>query len=143
MKISTRGHYGVLAMTVLARHYGGNPISIKEIAEEKNLSASYLEQLLAPLRRAGLVRSVRGPRGGYHLASVPEDITVGDVLEVLEGPFVPVECAGTDEALPCCEDDCSLRRVWQDLRDSMLQVVDSVTLRELADDVGSRQTGVE
>ncbi len=141
MKISTRGHYGVLAMTVLARHYGEDPVSIREIAQEKNLSASYLEQLLAPLRRAGLVRSVRGPHGGYQLASLPEDITVGDVLEVLEGPFVPVECAGADRELPCCEEDCSLRRVWQDLRDSMLQVVDSVNLGELADDVGSRQRG--
>ncbi|MFO8059266.1 MAG: Rrf2 family transcriptional regulator [Bacillota bacterium] len=136
MKISTRGQYGVLAMTVLARHYGRDPVSIKEIAEEKNLPASYLEHLLAPLRRAGLVRSVRGPRGGYQLASPPEDITVGDVLVVLEGPFVPVECAGED--LPCGEQQCSLRRVWQDLRESMIQVVDSVTLRELTEDVGSR-----
>lgn len=139
MKISTRGHYGVLAMTVLARRYGEDPVPVREIAEEKGLPANYLEQLLAPLRRAGLVRSVRGPQGGYQLSTDPGEITVLDVLEVLEGPLVPVECLGSDRTreLPCCDGDCSLRRVWLDLHESMISVVDSVTLSDLTEDVGS------
>lgn len=139
MKISTRGHYGVLAMTVLAGRYGEDPVPVREIAEEKGLPANYLEQLLAPLRRAGLVRSVRGPQGGYQLSTAPGEITVLDVLEVLEGPLVPVDCLGSHRTreLACCDGDCSLRRVWVDLHESMISVVDSVTLSDLTEDVDS------
>ncbi len=124
-------------MTVLAEKYGGDPVTIREIAEAKELSSNYLEQLLAPLRRAGLVRSVRGPQGGYHLARAPEMITVRDVLEILEGPLMPVECADEDISPECCEEDCSLRRVWIKMRERMTGVIDSVTLRDLTEDVGS------
>lgn len=124
-------------MTVLAERYGEQPVTIREIAEAKELSSNYLEQLLAPLRRAGLVRSVRGPQGGYRLARAPENITVGDILQVLEGPLLPVECADETISPGCCDEDCPLRQVWIAMRDRMEEVIDAVSLRDLTEDVGS------
>ena len=135
MKISTRGQYGVRAMIELSRAFGAGPVSIKAIAEQQGLSHSYLEQLLAPLRRAGLVRSVRGPEGGYYLASAPEAITVGDVLRVLEGPLAPVECVEDGEGGLCAQEaGCPARRVWMMIRNAVTDVVDSVTLQDLMSD---------
>lgn len=136
MKISTRGRYGLLAMIVLAQKYGCGPTSIKEIVEIQGISHSYLEQILSPLRRAGLVRSVRGPEGGYHLSRSPADISVGDVLRVLEGPLVPVDCVDRQVGGQICDrqDACSARPVWVSLRDSLNDVVDSVSLHDLAED---------
>ncbi len=138
MKISTRGRYGVLAMIVLAEQHGSGPTSIKEIVEQQGLSHSYLEQILGPLRRAGLVRSVRGPEGGYLLARTPEEISVGDVLRVLEGPLVPVDCVEEEQNIQqTCErqDACSARQVWMSLKKSLTDVVDSISLQDLIDGV--------
>src|SRR5699024_12802184 len=87
MKISTKGRYGLTVMIELARKYGEGPISLKSIAEDKNLSAHYLEQLAAPLRNAGLVRSVRGAHGGNSLGGDPGKRTAGGIIRGLEGPM--------------------------------------------------------
>ena len=125
-------------MTVLATRHGRGPTPVRDIAAAQGLSQSYLEQLLAPLRRAGLVRSVRGPEGGYHLASEPDAITVGDILRVLEGPLGPVECVDADAETCAREGACAARRVWIMVRDSVNEVVDSITLADLlsGDDLG-------
>ncbi|MCL6581714.1 MAG: Rrf2 family transcriptional regulator, partial [Firmicutes bacterium] len=86
MRLSTRSEYGVIACCELARHHGEGPLPLKAVAEEQGIPEAYLEQLVAALRRAGLVRSVRGAQGGYVLSRSPEKITVGDVVRVLEGP---------------------------------------------------------
>ncbi len=92
MKISTKGRYGLTIMIELAKQNGNGPISLKSIAKENNLSEHYLEQLVAPLRNASLVKSVRGAYGGYVLAKEPDDITAGgDIIRILEGPITPVE----------------------------------------------------
>ena len=91
MKISTKGRYGLTIMIELAKKYGEGPVSLKSIAQANDLSEHYLEQLIAPLRNAGLVRSIRGAYGGYVLADEPGNITSGDVIRVLEGPITPVE----------------------------------------------------
>ena len=88
MRLSTRGRYGLKAMYQLACHYGEGPISLNSIAEEQDLSENYLEQLVATLRKEGLLNSVRGAQGGYMLAKPPEDITVGNILRTLEGDLV-------------------------------------------------------
>src|SRR5699024_9965464 len=98
MKISTKGRYGLTVMIELARKYGEGPISLKSIAKDKELSAHYLEQLAAPLRNAGLIRSVRGAYGGYILAKKPEELTAGDIIRVLEGPITPVEGIEEEES---------------------------------------------
>lgn len=92
MKISTKGRYGLTIMIALAKgHPSKNPISLKVIAQEYHLSEHYLEQLIAPLRNVGLVRSVRGAKGGYLLAEEPKNITAADIIKPLEGPIRPVE----------------------------------------------------
>src|SRR6266581_2442818 len=97
MKVSTRVHYGLRAMTELARSYREERLlSISEIARNEALPLSYLEQLVGELRRAGLVEGTRGVHGGYRLARAPEAITVGDIYRILEGEVAPVDCTAED-----------------------------------------------
>lgn len=123
LKISTKGRYGLTVMIELARKYGEGPISLKSIAEDKDLSAHYLEQLAAPLRNAGLIRSIRGAYGGYILAKEPEEITAGDIIRVLEGPITPVE--GIEEEEP------AQQALWMRIRDVVKDVLDTTTLQDL------------
>lgn len=123
MKISTKGRYGLTIMMELATKYGEGPISLKSIAEKHKLSEHYLEQLVAPLRNAGLVKSVRGAYGGYVLSTVPEQITAGQIIRTLEGPISPVDFTE--------EDDPAKRDLWIRIRDSIASVLDSTTLSDL------------
>lgn len=132
MKISTKGHYGVQAMFDLAQHYGEGPISLKSIAERQDLSEHYLEQLIAVLRKAGLVKSVRGAQGGYILARDPADIKVGDIIRVLEGPIAPVECVNDEDPEQCMKAEfCITRNVWEKVRNSIEEVLDTITLADM------------
>lgn len=139
MKVSTRGEYGVRAMVALAHHYGEGPMSIAEIARKSNIPPAYLEQLIAPLRRAELVKSRRGARGGYILARTPEEIRVGDVYRVMEGPVAPMECVSEDLADQTCPliDGCETRPIWLKVRNSIVDVLDSTTLADLTRDTPS------
>jgi len=110
-------------MMELATRYGEGPTSLKSIAEKHQLSEHYLEQLVAPLRNAGLVKSIRGAYGGYILSKTAEDISAGDVIRVLEGPISPVDFTE--------EDDPAKRDLWVRIRDSIAQVLDSTTLQDL------------
>lgn len=123
LKISTKGRYGLTIMMELAAKFGDGPISLKSIAEKNQLSEHYLEQLVAPLRNAGLVKSVRGAYGGYILSKEAEQITAGDVIRVLEGPISPVDFTE--------EDDPAKRDLWLRIRDSIALVLDSTTLADL------------
>ncbi|WP_126427891.1 cysteine metabolism transcriptional regulator CymR [Brevibacillus marinus] len=123
MKISTKGRYGLTIMMELAQNYGNGPVSLKNIAQRNDLSEHYLEQLIAPLRNAGLVKSIRGAYGGYVLSRPPEEITSGDVIRVLEGPISPVEFME--------EEDPAKRYLWLRIRDSISAVLDSTTLKDL------------
>lgn len=132
MRLSTRGHYGLKAMYDLARHYGAGPIPLKSVAERQNISGHYLEQLISVLRKGGLVKSVRGAQGGYVLARPPEEIRVGDVIRLLEGPIAPVECVSEIRAAECDQaDHCITRTVWRRVRDSIAQVMDSISLADM------------
>src|ERR671935_2138835 len=134
MKVSTRVHYGLRAMTELARAYGdGRLLSIAEIARNEDLPVAYLEQLVGELRRAGLVEGIRGVRGGYRLARGPEAITVGDVYRVLEGEVAPVECTAEDYLPGACarEPVCLSRSIWDRVQHAILAVLDSTTLDDL------------
>ncbi|HHT70585.1 MAG TPA: Rrf2 family transcriptional regulator [Firmicutes bacterium] len=133
MRLSTKGRYGMRAMLALARRYGEGPVPLKEVAETESLSESYLEQLVSELRKAGLIRSVRGAQGGYYLAKEPSIITAGDIIRVLEGPIGPVQCVVDLPGIDICDcaESCVERLLWQRLRDSMAQVLDSITLADL------------
>lgn len=125
MKISTKGRYGLTVMIELARNFGDGPRSLKSIAEDKDLSAHYLEQLAAPLRNAGLIRSIRGAYGGYVLVDAPSNISVGDIIRVLEGPITPVE--GIEEEEPAQQE------LWLRIRDVVKEVLDKTSLQHLID----------
>ncbi|MGG7164382.1 RrF2 family transcriptional regulator [Clostridium ihumii] len=135
MKLSTKGRYGVKAMVDLAINYGGNPISIKNISERQNISEYYLEQLFSSLRKAKLIKSIRGATGGYVLGKAPEEITIYDVLEVLEGPIEISTCLDSD----CCNniDCCATRMVWKKIKDSIDSVTTSITLKDIVEDYKS------
>lgn len=124
MRISTKGRYGLTIMIELAKNYGEGPTSLKTIAQANDLSEHYLEQLIAPLRNAGLVKSIRGAYGGYILSEVPSKITAGDVIRVLEGPITPVE--GIEDEEP------AKRELWIRIRDAIRDVLDNTTLEDLA-----------
>src|ERR1700716_4530760 len=123
MKVSTRVHYGLRAMTELARSYREDHLlSISEIARNEALPLAYLEQLVGELRRAGLVEGTRGVRGGYRLVRAPEAITVGDVYRVLEGEVAPVECTAEDYLPGTCirETVCMSRSIWERVQAAIL-----------------------
>jgi len=134
MKVSTRVHYGLRAMTELAGSYReGKLLSISEIARKEDLPVAYLEQLVGELRRAGLVEGTRGVRGGYRLARVPEAITVGDVYRILEGEVAPVDCTAEDYLPGACarEPVCLSRGIWARVQSAILGVLASTTLDNL------------
>jgi len=135
LRLSTRGHYGLKAMFDLAQHYGTEPIPLKTVAERQNISENYLEQLIATLRKTGLVKSVRGSQGGYILARDPEKITVGDIIRVMEGPIAPVDCVSEIEPAECDQADyCITRSVWARVRDSLAELMDSISLADMLRD---------
>lgn len=138
MKLSARVEYGVRAMAVLALHDRSGPLPLREIARSEEISFQFLEQIFPDLRKAGLVGSVRGARGGYYLARPPEQINVGDIVRAVEGPIAPVNCLVENESRePCCHrgEACRTRHVWEKLRDRINEVLDSVYLDDL---IGSK-----
>lgn len=132
MRFSAKEQYGLRAMVELARHQDEGPVSLAEVAQVENLSLSYLEQIVIPLRRSGLLRSVRGARGGYVLARPPEGVTVGDVIRALEGSIMPMTCVAEDECTPCeREGSCATRTVWKEVHDRIVETLESTTLADL------------
>lgn len=135
MKLSTKGRYGLKAMLDLAIHNSEGQISLKSIAERQDISENYLEQLFAILRKSGLVKSIRGSQGGYVLAQAPEAITVGAILRVLEGSLAPVDCVTEIDPANCSKSEgCVTKFIWAKIRDSVNDVVDSITLEDLLED---------
>jgi Rrf2 family protein len=133
MKLSTKGKYGVKALFELALHEGAGPMSLKTIAERQGLSEHYLEQLAAPLRKAGLIVSVRGAQGGYVLSRPASQITVGDIVRVLEGPIGFTDCTTEGEPAPDCAAGCVVRGVWEKVTAQIVNVIDSISLFDLAE----------
>ncbi|MDR3564392.1 MAG: Rrf2 family transcriptional regulator [Negativicutes bacterium] len=142
MKLSTKGRYGVSAMYDLALHYGQGPISLKSVAERQGISEHYLEQLMGVLRKSGYVKSVRGAQGGYTLTKDPTQITVGDIIKIMEGPIAPVDCLLSDAPdNDYCQRAtfCVTRGVWAKVRDSINTVLDSISLADLCSDEKNKE----
>ncbi len=137
MKLSTKGRYGVKAMVDLAINQGEDPVSIKSISQRQNISEYYLEQLFAPLRRAEIIRSIRGAQGGYLLNRDPETVTVLEIMNILEGPIEISDCVETGECTNI--DCCATRTVWVKLKDAINGVMENITLQDIVDDY--HQTG--
>ena len=136
ISFSTKGEYGVRMLVQLARHWRPQspvPVSLAEVAMDEALPRAYLEQLVIPLREAGIVASTRGAHGGYALARDPREITLGEALRALEGPLAPMICASEDPNHALCErlGACSVNYLWVKVRDAISGVLDSTTLADL------------
>jgi Rrf2 family protein len=130
MNISTKGRYAVRAMLDLALQSTDEPTLIKDISKRQEISDLYLEQLFNRLKTAGLLRSVRGPKGGFMLARPPVEIRLIDIFEAMEGSVAPVDCV--DNATLCARaDSCATRDVWAEMKKAMVQVLESTTLQDL------------
>ena len=138
MKLSTRARYGMRALMDLTLHSTGQPVQLKDIAARQKISLSYLEHLVIPLISAGIIKSVRGAHGGIMLAKPPEDIRLKQILEVLEGPLAPVDCL--KDAGSCPRSGlCATQDVWDELKTAMENILESKTLRDLANNQKSKE----
>jgi Rrf2 family transcriptional regulator, cysteine metabolism repressor len=133
MKLSTRSRYGVRALLELAIDYKKGPLQIKTIAEREKISNKYLEQLISILKTAGLVLSVRGPKGGYTLAKPPEEIKLKDVFLILEGPVTTFDCLVDKDYCTRCG-DCLTKNIWLKMQAAINEVLGSITLKDMAED---------
>lgn len=134
MKISTKGRYALRMMLDLAVNHTGQPIQIKEIAVRQGISGKYLEQIISVLNKAGYVKSVRGPQGGYVLAKKPEEYTVGMILRLTEGSMAPVSCLEFEENDCPRQDECVTLMVWKRLDEAIKGVIDTITLADLVEE---------
>ncbi|MFI3171213.1 MAG: Rrf2 family transcriptional regulator [Eubacteriales bacterium] len=134
MKMSTKGRYGLRALIDLAQYSEIEPVSITSIAARQGISERYLEQLMSKLKKAELIKSIRGAGGGYTLARSIESITVGEVLRALEGNIEPVECSGIQETGCDSSSCCVSKMVWQKINDSVNQAVDGIMLVDLVNE---------
>ena len=135
MKLSTRAKYGLKALIDLGLYSEKEAVSLQSIAGRQNISVSYLEQLMALLKKAGLVKSVRGAAGGYFLGRPAEEISVGDILRVLEGGLEAATCPGTEGDGGCQGSDlCVAKLVWKRINDSITDAVDTLMLSELIEE---------
>lgn len=136
MKLSTKGRYAVMAMVDLAKHSKGSPVALADIAERQEISLSYLEQLFAKLRRGGLIRSVRGPGGGYLLARPMETTRVSDIIMAVDEPIRATRCKpGSPRGCQSDKSRCLTHDLWEELGNQIHLFLSSVTL----DDVTNRR----
>jgi Rrf2 family protein len=133
LKISTKGRYALRLMLDLALNDTGETIRIKDIAARQEISEKYLEQIIAVLNKAGYVKSVRGPQGGYRLARKPKDYTVGMILRLTEGSLAPVSCLDDDPNECSRQEDCVTIYIWEKLYAAINSVVDKYTLADLVE----------
>ncbi|MFC1950448.1 RrF2 family transcriptional regulator [Chloroflexota bacterium] len=132
MKLSTKGRYGTRALLELALHYREGPVLLKEIAQRQQIPLRYLEHLITPLIAGGIVRSIRGARGGILLVKAPEKIKLSEALQLLEGSIAPVECINNPEV--CVRSKfCVTRDVWEELERAMSGVLESTTVQDLVE----------
>ena len=132
MKLSTRSRYGTRLMLDMAEHYNNGPVHLMIIAQRQGISVKYLEQIIIPLKKAQYVKSVRGPKGGHALARPPEEITVGEIVALLEDGVSLVECSHNEDS---CERStfCPTRHIWQEAAQAMFAKLESITLADLVE----------
>ena len=143
MRLSKRGEYGMRAMIFLAVNGGsGKLFTIRDIAEQENIPTRFLEQILLTLKNAGMLHSKMGPEGGYYLARPSEEITLGSIERILDGPLAPIGCVSQTAYEPCTcpdEDACGLRMAMLDVRNEIARLLDRQTLAEIAGRVRQRK----
>lgn len=134
--LAQKTRYALRSLLYLAEERGGAPVQLARIAETQRVPPKYLELIMVDLKRAGLVKSMRGPRGGYRLARAPEEISFGVIVRVMEGPIALVSCASENFYEPCgdCHDEatCAIRRAFSIVRDQTTTFLDGISLTEAA-----------
>ena len=132
MKVSMKGDYGVRALVELAHHFGEGPVQSAVIANRQSIPEPYLDQLLTSLRRAGFIRSVRGPQGGHALIRDPHDLRLSEAVGALEGSLSPIACL--DDPNGCTRTTrCCLRSVWEEVEAATLKILNGITIADLAE----------
>ncbi|MBA7653485.1 HTH-type transcriptional regulator CymR [subsurface metagenome] len=132
MRLSTKGRYGTRAMLDLALNSSEGPVLLRDIAKRQEVSEKYLEHSISALRKAGLVRSIRGARGGYVLAKLPSEIRLSEIMEVLEGSMAPVECV--DDPQVCQRAQlCVTRDIWAKMKEAIDNILESITLQDMVE----------
>ena len=132
MRLSTRGRYGTRMMLDLAVHHDQGPTPLREIAKRQDLSVKYLEQLTIPLKAAGFIRSVRGARGGYTLAQKPDKISVGEIIEILEGGLSLVDCV-EDPKFCKRQKECPTKDIWLRMSGRLMEELSALSLQDVLD----------
>lgn len=134
MKLSTKSRYALEGLLYLALQDGNSPVNIKEIAGGTGITVAYLEQIFFQLKKAGLVATERGTKGGYFLALSEKEITVASVIRSIEGSLVPIKCVeNPDLCTSKARHSCSSRAVWVQVSDAIVQTAEQITLQELKD----------
>ena len=131
MRLSTKGRYAVMAMADLAKNGSGRAVSLAEIATRQEISLSYLEQLFARLRKGGLVKSIRGPGGGYRLAKGPEETVVADIVLAVDEPLRATRCGMQGKGCMLKGERCITHDLWEDMGRHLHSYLASVTLADL------------
>ena len=131
MRVSTRSDYGLRALIELAGHYGNGPLQSSEIALRRHIPEQYLDQLLTSLRKAGFIRSVRGPAGGHELVRPPSEICVESVIEALEGTLSPVAWLDEPPEMTDHPHHCGQREIWERIRDATNEILHSYSVADL------------
>jgi len=134
MKLSTKGEYASRAMLELSLYYPNGLLHIREISEAQDIPERFLEQILLLLKRAGYLRSKKGPNGGYRLAKAPSEISVAEVIRVMDGPLAPIDCVSVTAHEFCPREKyCGLKWLWKDVRDAIAKILEGTTFEDLAD----------
>ena len=143
MKISTQSRYGLRALFDIAYHSAGLSTQVKDISARQGISPRYIEQIFQKLKRAGIIKSIRGPSGGYYLARTPEQIKVGEIIRATEGSLDLVFCLSHSKAAKTCDraGHCVARDIWQEASARLLEYFDSITLQDLCKE--AQQKGIE
>ncbi|MCM8786184.1 MAG: Rrf2 family transcriptional regulator [Candidatus Omnitrophica bacterium] len=130
MKFTTKTRYGIRGLIELGLNYKGRPVLVKEIAKRQNISERYLEHIMLALKKGGILRSIKGGKGGYMFLKDPSEIKISQIIEILEGPLSPVECVEKKEV--CKRSDyCVARELWCEIKNKILKYLESITLKKL------------
>lgn len=145
MRLTTKGQYAVRALVMLVLTGEGKPVNLKRISEHEGISLHYLEQLFSKLRKGEIVKSIKGPGGGYVLAREPEEISIGEVIEMVDEPISPVFCVDHDGGSPACHrsNECTTQWLWAELGERIREYLNSVSIHEVCEKARSRGIAVE
>lgn len=141
MKISTKGRYGLRTLIDLAIHQEESPISLGTIAQRQGISLSYLEQIIAILKRAGLVKSIKGALGGYQINCVPKEVTLKYILTILEGELKVVECDDVEVGEESIVQKCVRENLWEMIDFQIVRLLEQLTLEDMIEEYYSKKEG--